>query len=262
MNRVLAFGAALALVVVSCGGSSTDRVIVGAGTTLVDSGFLDLVVEQYQADVGDVTMSVVGLSSAQAIAYAEAGNADVIVTHDPIALATFLSENPSSVSDVAFVSSFIVVAPPGVVPRSTDATAVFRYVSQTATPFVSRDDGSGTHVREQVLWASVPYQPVGESWYTRTGTGMGATLLVADQRAAATLTELGAFLASDDILVLDEVPLDDDADLVNPYNVTAVAPSTNPEALAFMDWLLSDRGRTAITSANNELFGSQVYQLP
>jgi tungstate transport system substrate-binding protein len=262
LSRRLALAAAITLLVVSCGGNPVDRVIVGAGTTLVDSGFLDLVVEQYEADADDVAISVVALSSAQAIAYAKAGSADLIVSHDAVALASYLAQSPSSVSAVAFVSRFVVAAPQGVVPPSTNATAAFRYVSETATPFVSRDDGSGTQVREQLLWASVPYEPNDQSWYIRTGTGMGATLLVADQAQAVTLAELGAFLAADQVLTLVEVPVEDDTDLVNPYDITAVDPSDSPASLAFMEWLLSADGRSAIASVNDQLFGAQVYRLP
>jgi tungstate transport system substrate-binding protein len=262
LRRTLVLAAAIAVVAISCSGNAGERVIVAAGTTLVDSGFLGLLVEQYEAGAPDDSISVVGLSSAQATAYADAGNADLMITHDAVALGSFLERSPSAASEIAFVSRFLVVAPQGVVPASEDATAAFRFVSETATPFVSRDDGSGTHAREQLVWASVPFDPSGEGWYIRTGTGMGATLLVADQLAAATLTELGAYLDVADILSLVEVQLANDDDLANPYDITVVDSSGSPGAVAFMQWLLSDAGRGAITLANKELFGTQVYEVP
>jgi tungstate transport system substrate-binding protein len=258
----IAVAAAIAVFAVSCGGPTGERVILAAGTTLVDSGFLGMVVEQYEGGAPEYSVSVVGLSSAQAIAYADAGNADLTITHDAIALGSFLERNPSAVSAVPFVSRFLVVAPRDVVPALEDATTAFRFVAETATPFVSRDDRSGTHVREQAIWASVPFDPTVEPWYVRTGTGMGATLLVADQFAAVTLTELGAYLDVADILSLVEVQLANDDGLANPYDITAVDPSGSPGSVAFMQWLVSDAGRGAITLANDELFGSQVYEVP
>ena len=112
------------------------------------------------------------------------------------------------------------------------------------------------------MWKEVGIAPLSEPWYIRTGTGMGATLLVADQRDGVTLAELGAYLAAADALSV--VPVDDgtDARLVNPYDITVTDPSDNEAAVEFFAWLTSEPGRAAIIEANDALFGTQVYALP
>ena len=92
-------------------------------------------------------------------------------------------------------------------------------------PFVSRDDGSGTNAKEREIWALVPYDPSGDEWYVRTGSGMGATLLVANEKGAVTLSELGAWLTARDGLRLSELPITDTALLDNPYEVTVLFPA-------------------------------------
>ena len=61
--------------------------------------------------------------------------------------------------------------------------------------FVSRGDESGTHAREKLLWekAGYDYDTVRNSgdWYLESGAGMGAVLLLADEKDAYTLTDAG-----------------------------------------------------------------------
>jgi ABC-type tungstate transport system, permease component len=61
--------------------------------------------------------------------------------------------------------------------------------------FVSRGDNSGTHGKEKAVWAAADYdyaadiQGTGadEGWYLEAGSGMGATLNIANEEIAYTL---------------------------------------------------------------------------
>ena len=253
---------ALALVGSACTSSGGERVVVAAGTTVVDSGLVEYLVEAYGDEGGIGDIDVVALSSQQSLAYASAGNADVTITHEEELLIGFLSETPEAVSSPVFSSRFVYVASPVLAfPRPT-VESILETVDAEGIPFVSRDDGSGTYLREVAMWEVAGIDPTDESWYIRTGTGMGDALLVTDQRMGVTLAEVGAFLAASDALSL--VLADDGSDprLVNPYDVTVVEPSGNEAAVEFFAWLTSEAGRTAITAANDDLFGVEVYQLP
>lgn len=254
--------AALAVAVLglaACGGSGQHRVVVAAGTTLVDSGFMDELVAAYADTAPEIRVSIVGLSSAEAIAYASAGNAAVIITHNRALLDAYLATNLSSARVDMFSSSFFLVADPTVDLPSGSLGAALVVVAAEGIPFVSRDDGSGTHAAELAAWEAVGIDPTGEPWYIRTGTGMGATLLVTDQRHAVTLTEHGSFLAAQQPLSLVEV---DGTLLPNPYDLTVIDPSGTSEALAFAAWLTSSEGREVIVEINERLFGTQVYAVP
>jgi len=61
--------------------------------------------------------------------------------------------------------------------------------------FVSRGDDSGTHGKEKAIWQAVGFdyetvQQAGE-WYIEAGRGMGPTLLMASEKQAYTLTDMG-----------------------------------------------------------------------
>jgi tungstate transport system substrate-binding protein len=262
MKRVATVVVALAVVASACGSSGGERVVVAAGTTVVDSGLVDHVVDAYLDDGGPGRIDVIALSSQQSFAYAAAGNADITITHEKDLLAAFLSESPGAVASPVFASRFVYVASPDLTFPLPKVAAILETVAAEGIDFVSRDDGSGTYSREIEMWADVGIDPTDEAWYVRTGTGMGDTLLVADQRGAVTLSEIGAYRAAADSLSL--VPVDDGTDprLVNPYDIAVVDPPGNEAAVEFFAWLTSEPGREAIVRANDDLFGSQLYQLP
>jgi tungstate transport system substrate-binding protein len=250
---------ALLLVLAGCSSSTQTRVVLGAGTTLVDSLFIAEIVDAYAEAEPTTELSVVGLSSSEAIAVAMAGNVDAIITHNHDALAAYLEEHPESERFDVFASTFFIVTPPTISLEVSSVAEALGIIAANEYLFVSRDDGSGTHAAEVAAWDAAGIDPSDESWYIRTGTGMGATLQVADQRNASTLAEHGAFLAAQSALSL--VPVDN-TDIPNPYDLTVVDPTSNSAAAAFAVWITSPDGVTAIEEANILLFGEQVFAAP
>ena len=240
------------LVAAGCGGGD-ERVVVAAGTTLVDSGFIGRVLDDYP---GDHQVSVVGTSSREALALGSSGSAELLITHLPGAENDFLAEHPGAVQGPIFTSRFVIVGPDAWRPVVDDAVQVFRSISVQGHPFVSRGDGSGTAAKEQELWELADVDPTGRGWYTETGQGMGFTLQVADQRDAITVAEIGSYLGAETITLVPLVA--DDDRLSNPYRITLVEDAGGG-AEALFDWLGSDHGRQAIRDANVELFGEVIY---
>ncbi|MFV1999484.1 MAG: substrate-binding domain-containing protein [Acidimicrobiia bacterium] len=257
----MALVVAVGVVISACSTAPDQRVVVAAGTTVVDSGFIGAVVDIYRAEGGEAQISIVGLSTQQALAYASAGSADVTITHDRDALDAFLSARPGVSASPVFSSRFVLVGPPSLSFQDVTPSGILRAVASDPIPFVSRDDGSGTHAKELELWSIAGIDPSNASWYIRTGTGMGATLQVASARSAVTLAEVGVFFAAADQIDLVVISAED-ASLDNPYDVAVVAGEDQPLAGAFVTWLLSDRGGRAIEDANEAIFGTQVYQVP
>jgi tungstate transport system substrate-binding protein len=262
MRRLVAVLAVVALAASACSSPGDQRVIVAAGTTVVDSGLVEYLVDAYLNDGGMGDIDVIALSSQQSFAYATAGNADIAITHEEDLLTSFMSETPDAVTSPVFASRFAYVASPDLAFPLPEVESILGTVAAEGIEFVSRDDGSGTYSREVAMWDVAGIDPADEPWYIRTGTGMGDTLLVTDQRGAVTLAEIGAYLAAAESLSL--VRIDDGADprLLNPYDVTVVDPSGNEAAVEFFAWLTAEPGRQAIVAANERLFGAEVYQLP
>jgi tungstate transport system substrate-binding protein len=247
------------LLAAACGG---DRaLLVAAGTTLVDSGFIEEVARAYAAETG-VETAVIGEATAQVLALARSGSVDVTITHAPDLEATFIEDGLASMSETVFTSRFIIAGPPGIDLAAVDASAAFREIAGRQGPFVGRQDGSGTALVEAAIWQAAGVDGPAQPWYISTGQGMGLTLQVASERSAFVLAELGTFLSAGELSLVD---LDvDDPTLENPYRVMSVAGSDSmAEANAFVNWLASPAGHAAIEEANRSVFGQDdVYRVP
>ncbi len=250
MKRRLAVATALAVIgLAGCGGQ--DRVIVGAGTSIVDSGFIGEVAEDFTGDV-----SIVGGATAELLELAGQDSVSVAIVHDEVQELAFMAAHPNAERRLVFASTFLIVGPPGLVAALSGRSAadVFAEIAANDWTFVTRDDNSGTHVRELAIWEQAGLSAGGES-YVATGQGMGFTLQVADQRSGFTLVEAGAYLAAADTLSLEPVPLVPNNDLLNRYSAILV----DEAGRAFFEWLTGPAGVAAVVAANGELFGEVVY---
>lgn len=251
----------MALTATACGASTSDRVVLVAGTTLVDSGFADALVDEFNSRHPDIQVSVVGAPTSEALALADRGGAEITITHQPELEATFLEAHPGAIAGDAFRSRFLLVGPEDSMLLDPEVERAFSMIAAGALPFVTRADGSGTHLAEMKIWAAADTDPTDETWYTATGQGMGFTLQVADQRRAYTLSEHGAFVAASPVLSLTPVPAAGEL-LDNPYTVIVGDPGTAPGAVTFFEWLRSDLGKRGVADVNAALFGIEVYRSP
>lgn len=253
----------VAALVAACGGGA-GRLVLAAGTTTVDSGLVPALVAEYLAGAPGPRISIVGLPTRQVLALGEAGEAGLLITHEPDLEEAFLAAHPDALAAPAFSSRFVLVGPPDqtIVVAGTPIDEALRRIAVAGAAFVTRNDGSGTHAKERELWNLAGVEPDGEPWYMATGQGMGFTLQVADQRGAFTLAEEGAFVASADGLDLVVVPVTaPDGLLENPYRIIAV-DGDDPAAVGFVTWLTSAVGRAALRDADLRLFGREVYRPP
>ena len=222
---------AVALVVVGACGSS-DTVLVAAGTKLVDSGFIESVADDFVAQTG-VDVDVLGEASAQVLALARSGSVDVTITHAPDLEAEFETDGLASRSETVFSSRFVIAGPPGVPLSAADAVSAFREIAALEGPFVGREDGSGTAIVEAAIWSRAGVDGPAQPWYLSTGQGMGLTLQVASERSAFVLAELGTFLSTERLGLVDSGV--SDPLLRNPYRAMSVAASESAGGVRFVD---------------------------
>jgi len=234
------------------------RVVVAAGTTLVDSGLIDLLAADFEAAHPGVEVSVVGDASASILELARAGTVDITLTHAPDLEEAFIAEGRSGLTLHVFSSRFILVGPAervGLV-RGSVIEEAFESIAAGGWAFVSRADGSGTNLVEEAVWRSIGPIPRDQAWYIETGQGMGPTLQVASERQAFTLSELGSFLTAAASLDLVDAEVVGGARLENPYRAMVVAGTPAEGAsTVFVEWLGSEEGRRSVQGANRRLFG-------
>ncbi len=259
MRKTLALLTGTALLVAACG-TGSERVVVAAGTTIVDSGFIEALIDRYP---GEGDFSVIAASSREGFALADGGAADLVFTHLVEVEDEYVEAHPGAWQEPVFESRFLVVGPPGqaIIQSGIDVVDGFSAVSAAGAPFVSRGDGSGTAAREHAIWELAAIEPIEEPWYIETGQGMGFTLQVTDQRDAFTLVEGGSFFAEASVLSLEEIVVTASPDqlLSNPYRMTLVDPSQTTAGRDLFTWVISEEGHAAMAGVNEELYGRVVY---
>lgn len=256
MRRIGPVLAALAVVLSACGAGET-RVIVAAGTTLVDSGLVDRLVSEYEASHPGIEVSVVGRSTSEILELGARGAADLLITHAAAPEAEFLRTHPDAIAVSLFSSRFLLVGPADRAEELSGVTngEAFAHIAAEGWAFVTRADGSGSYLRELEVWDDAGIDPSGAAWYAATGQGMGLSLQVASAREAFILVEDGSFRAAEDVINL--VPVTTTDVLPNPY--TAIVPTPAGSAADLLEWLVSPAGAAAVAVVNEELFGDAVY---
>jgi tungstate transport system substrate-binding protein len=136
-------------------------------------------------------------------------------------------------------------------------------IAGAGATFISRGDDSGTHTRELSLWEAAGIDPAGESWYEESGQGMGATLQIADQKGAYTLSDRATYLAQQDNLDL-ALLFEGDPKLLNIYHVMQVNPDEfddlNSEgAEAFVAFMIGDEAQQMIGEFGVDEFGERLF---
>jgi tungstate transport system substrate-binding protein len=117
-------------------------------------------------------------------------------------------------------------------------------------------------VLEKALWKLAGVEPQG-GWYIESGQGMGATLGIADDRKAYTLTDRGTYLALQKRVRLP-ILLEGDKPLLNIYSVMQVNPSNGPKVntaggAAFADFMVSAEVQKIIKAFGVDKYGQPLF---
>lgn len=242
---------------------------IATTTSLYDTGLLDYLAKRY-----DRRLAFLPLGTGQALDAAKRGEADLLLTHAPSLEREFVEEGWGENRAVVAYNSFIIVGPPGD-PAGIENLPPLEALRRIAlsgregrAKWVSRGDLSGTHVRENLLWTEAGFDPGDlrkEGWYLEAGAGMGQTLLLASERGAYTLSDLGTFLKYQRKgLVRLRLMVEGGGELLNVYSAIPVNPErvrgvNLREAVRFVTFLLSEEGRRLIGEFGREEYGSPLF---
>ncbi len=247
--------------------SGNMSLILATTTSTQDSGLLDVLIPLFEQQTG-YTVKTVAVGSGQAMTMGQQGNADVLLVHSPAAEVTYMAGGYGKDRVLVMHNDFIIVGPssdPAKIKGDTDAVDAFKKIAAAGSTFISRGDNSGTNAKELALWKSAGIDPIGTkaTWYVSTGQGMGATLTIASQKAAYTLTDRATFLANQANLQLD-ILVEKDNSLLNVYHVITVNPDKWPKvnytgAVAFMNWIISPATQAFIGKFGVDKYGQQLF---
>ena len=232
--------------------SAETRLKLGTTTSVDNTGLLKVILPPFEK-MFDVRVDVIVVGTGKAMELGKNGDIDVLVVHDREAEDNFIKEGFGINRRDVMYNDFIIVGPasdPAGVRGMKDVVAAFKKIYQRKSLFVSRGDKSGTHEREKKLWKAAMLTPKGK-WYMEAGQGMGATLQLADEKKAYTLSDRATYLSYKNKIELGVLVEGDTTRLGNPYSIIAVNPAKYKHvnyvyAMALVGWFTSVEGQKII----------------
>lgn len=243
---------------------AAKEIILATTTSTQDSGLLDVLIPIFEGRSG-YTVKTVAVGTGQALKMGEDGNADVLLVHAPSAEKELMKGGFGVERLLVMHNDFVIVGPaddPAGIKGDVSAVEALVKIASAAAAFVSRGDDSGTHKAELALWKSGEIDPQGD-WYIESGQGMAATLKIAGEKAAYTLTDRATYLATRQGLGL-EILVEGDPVLLNVYHVITVNPEKWPKvnnagATAFAQFLIDGETQKVIGEFGVDKYGQPLF---
>jgi tungstate transport system substrate-binding protein len=154
---------------------------------------------------------------------------------------------------------------------SSDAFKAIRSAGLDGTAiWVSRGDNSGTYTKEVSLWKAVGLdvkQLRQEKWYLEAGSGMTATLKLADEKRGYTLSDTASYLLNFNNHNIGLVKLVEGAkSMLNVYSAIADDPrnanmtKTNFDgSMMLIKYLVSDEGQQLFADYGVSQYGKPLF---
>jgi len=252
-------------------GCSRITLRLATTTSTRDSGLLDELLPGFKQSTGfDVRVLAVG--SGQAIELGRRGDVDMLLTHAPDAEKKFMQDGAGSRRYAIMYNDFVLAGPPtdpAQVKGEASASTAFRTIAAAKSPFVSRADDSGTHMKEMSIWKDAGADPSGADptsaadWYLQAGSGMAAALRVANEKQAYILCDRSTFLAHAGALDL-QILVEGDRTLHNPYSAITINVAKHPHtqheaATRFAEYLLSPAVQQKISRFGSKQYGQALF---
>jgi tungstate transport system substrate-binding protein len=178
----------------------------------------------------------------------------------------FMTAGNGVVRKLVMHNDFIIIGPandPAGIKGLPSAIAALKKIGAGPTVFISRGDNSGTDQLEKKLWKTAGIESKGQTWYQESGQGMGATLTIASEKAAYTITDRATYLATQKNLNLG-VLVQGDPVLLNIYHVIEVNPAKSAKinaegAKAFSAFMVDPSTQEIIGKFGVDKYGQALF---
>jgi tungstate transport system substrate-binding protein len=243
-----------------------DRLMMATTTSTADTGLLDFLAPLFKEATG-YTLEWTAVGTGEALMMGEDGQVDIVFVHAKSSEENFVTDGFGVERFPVMYNDFVVVGPTEAITSTEDISSVFTRITEEKLPFINRGDDSGTDKKEQGIWKILGIDPEVNPNYTESGQGMGATLTMADEKAAYCLSDRGTYLKqkNDATLGLElEIICEGADDLLNQYGIIAVNPAKYPEvniqgANVFIEWICSEEGQKAIGGYGVKQYGEALF---
>lgn len=229
--------------------SLKDPLRVAADDAIFDSGLAATLQRAFGQDTG-VAIKLVRGPASSVLEALERGEHDAAITNAPKVEAGLEKQGLVHDRHRLGQGEMVIVGPvalskPLAAPR--DAALALSRLAQAQVPFLSRGDGSGTHLAEIDLWSAAKIQPA-KPWYTVAAPGKPLLTQAIEQQACA-VVERGAWLAKGAAKGYGILVEGDPRMLVEVHVMrTFRAERQHPAGKLFVAWVAGPKGRRVVAA--------------
>lgn len=242
------------------------KLMMATTTSTADTGLLDYLAPLFKEATG-YTLEWTAVGTGEALKMGEDGQVDVVLVHAKASEEKFVADGFGVKRFPVMYNDYVLVGPKDGIDHSDDIGKAFTKITEEKLPFINRGDDSGTDKKEKGIWKTLGVDPKVNPNYIESGQGMGATLSMADEKKAYTLSDRGTYLKlkNDATLGLElEVVCEGAKDLLNQYGVIAVSPVKYPKvnnegANAFIEWICAEKTQKAIGEFGVKDYGQALF---
>lgn len=255
------------MLTVTCFAGETRTLMMATTTSTDNTGLLDYLAPYFTEETG-IELKWTAVGTGKALRLGQNCDVDVLLVHAPAAEKQYVADGYGINRMEVMYNDFVIIGPPSD-PAEVSGKSVsqaLKAIAESQAVFASRGDDSGTNKKEISLWTSAGMAvPEKASWYRQTGQGMLATINIAVEQNAYTMTDRGTYIkyshnagGNPPLKILVE----GDDILKNQYSVIAVNPANCPDvkfttAMTFAKWLT--RTKTQERIAGFKLLGKKLF---
>jgi len=238
--------------------SANERLKIATTTSIDNSGLLKVLLPPFEK-MFNIRVDVIAVGTGKAMELGKNGDVDALFVHDKEAEEKFVRDGLGVNRRSVMFNDFVILGPkndPANIKGIKDAVLAMKKIATRKSHFISRGDRSGTHQREKSIWNEAKITPSGK-WYMEVGQGMGATLQIAHEKKAYTISDRGTYLAYKNKIDLVILVEGDTNRLGNPYSIMAINPAKYKHvnyvyAMALIGWVTSIEGQKIIYNLKSQ----------
>ena len=136
---------------------SNDYIVIQSTTSIANTGLLDLLASEFKSKTG-IKVRPIAVGTGNAIANAKRGDGDLLFVHSKKDELDFIKDGYGLQRYEVMYNKFILVGPksdPLKLSLEDNVLSALKKIFNSEYKFISRDDNSGTHKKEQELWLSL-----------------------------------------------------------------------------------------------------------
>ena len=212
----------------------------------------------------DATLVWVKAGTGQSLNLLKEKKVDMVMVHAPAQVDKAIAEGWATGKTLLGSNEFYIVGPasdPAGISGAQNAADAYRRIAEAKAKFVSRGDNSGTHQKEQQIWAKAGLSPSG-SWYIVTKDFMTASLKRAEVEGAYFMSDSSTWIVEQGVAPSLKILFLGDKFLVNTYHAIVAPPgatAVRDTAEKFIAYVASPAGQKIIREYGAGQYPEALY---